>query len=31
MGTSDHLRYSVVVGLTAMTSKVVSFYFLFDS
>jgi hypothetical protein len=31
MGTSDHFRYSGVVGETAMTSQAVSFYFLVDS
>jgi hypothetical protein len=31
MGTSDHLRYSRVAGLTAMTSRAVSFCFLVGS
>jgi hypothetical protein len=31
MGISDHLRYSRVVGETAMTSRAVSFCFLLDS
>jgi hypothetical protein len=31
MGTSDHLRYSVVAGETAMTSQAVSFCFFIDS
>jgi hypothetical protein len=31
METSDHFMYSGVAGETAMTSRAVSFYFLFDS
>jgi hypothetical protein len=31
MGTLNHFKYSRVVGETAMTSRVVSFYFLLDS
>jgi hypothetical protein len=31
IGTSNHFRYSGVVGETAMTSWAVSFYFLLDS
>jgi hypothetical protein len=31
MGTSDHFRYSRVMGETAMTSRTMSFYFCLDS
>jgi hypothetical protein len=31
MGTSDHFRYSTVVGETTTTSRAVSFYFLLNS